>query len=112
MITKPFVQTIAVILIVGGLLASAGALQAVREARYPPPPDSEEAMYITSGTAMRRLTAGYNALAADLYWIRTIQYYGNVKLRLKQSREAALSGTAPPPIDYQLLYPMLDLTTS
>jgi len=110
--SKSFAETIATVLIVGLLLGSAAGLQAVREARYPPPPDSEEAMYITSGTAMRRLTAGDNALAADLYWIRTIQYYGNVKLRLKNAREAANTGAEPAPIDYQLLYPMLDLTTS
>ena len=30
---------------------------------------------------MRRLTVSMNVLAADLYWIRAIQYYGDIKLK-------------------------------
>jgi hypothetical protein len=69
------------------------------------------------------LTAGYNALAADLYWIRAIQYYGDIKLKLGDAAlplERAQPGNALPapgpsggaPPDYSLLYPLLDLTTS
>ena len=71
------------------LLGGAAAVQAAREQRFPPPPPSEDSLYVTSGTALRRLTVGYSALAADLYWIRAIQYYGGVKLRLQKE--------APPP---------------
>jgi hypothetical protein len=54
---------------------------------------------------------GYTPLAADLYWIRTIQYYGGTKLRLANASEVVVPG-APVPRDYELLYPMLDLTTT
>lgn len=94
------------------LLGGAAAVQAAREQRFPPPPPSEDSLYVTSGTALRRLTVGYSALAADLYWIRAIQYYGGVKLRLqKEAPPPAQAGGAPREA-YPLLYPLLDLTTS
>jgi hypothetical protein len=68
---------------------------------------------LTSGPALRRLTVSLNALAADVYWIRTLQYYGGAKHKL-----AALAGVPePPPLlaassDYDQLYPLLDVTTS
>lgn len=96
-------------------LATAVELQALRDRRYPPRAIDEDSLYIESGTALRRLTVAYNALAADVYWIRTIQYYGDAKRRLN-----ALKGVPePPPMiaeatprDYSLLYPLLDVTTS
>jgi hypothetical protein len=53
-------------------------------------------------------------MAADLYWIRAIQYYGGNKRRV----EAEMKWPAPPPSlakvsdDYPLLYPLLDITTT
>lgn len=106
------------------LLTAAAALEAAREARFPPPPaTSEEAIYLTSGTTVRRLTAGYSTLAADLYWIRAIQYYGGEKLRLNAAVRLAASaasvssapGTAvraASDSEYRLLHPLLDLTTT
>ena len=64
------------------LLAGAVELQAVRERIYPPPSGAEEALYLTSGAAVRRLSGAYAALAADLYWIRAIQHFGATKRRL------------------------------
>src|SRR5215510_1703071 len=64
------------------LLGAAAGLSWVRETRFPPPPPAKAALYVTSGNAARHLSKGYNAVAADLYWIRTIQYYGDLKLRL------------------------------
>lgn len=94
------------------LVAGAAVLQGAREVRFPRPPASEESLYVTSGTTARRLALGYSALAADLYWIRTIQYYGGVKLRLERDgpRPASADGTLPS--DYALLHPLLDLTTT
>ena len=99
------------------LLAGAAGLQAVRERRYPPNQDTEDALYIRSGATIRRLTGAYNSLAADLYWIRTIQYYGGGARKL-QSAEVGPTIPDPPPalaaIDqaYPLLFPMLDITTT
>ena len=93
------------------LLGGAAAVQAARESSYPPPSQGDDALYVQSGRAAQRLSVGYRMLAADLYWIRTIQYYGGVRIRLQQERPALEPG-APAPVDYRLLYPFLDLTTS
>ena len=99
--------------VVAALIGAAASLEHVRELRYPDPPPTKESLYLTSGTAARRLSVGYSALAADLYWIRAIQYYGDTKLRLAReaagaARATGESGTA----DYDLLYPLLDVTTT
>lgn len=99
--------------VVIALIASAAGVQAFRETRYPALQATEDSLSVTSGPAIRRLTVGYHALAADLYWIRAIQYYGGTKLGLTDA-----PGTPPPQPDdasqraYPLLYPMLDLTTT
>jgi tetratricopeptide (TPR) repeat protein len=86
------------------LLAALGvaiAFQVVRDRRYP----REEAlarsvMYVTSPAVLRRVVLSFDALAADLYWIRALQHYGGDRLSAgKVSR-------------YELLYPLLDITTS
>jgi hypothetical protein len=97
------------------LMAVAVRVQAIRERAYPPAPVDDQSLYLTSGTAARRLALAYPTLAADMYWIRTIQYYGTIKLRLEG--EAPLP--VPPPMlaadaaaSYPLLFPLLDLTTT
>ena len=95
------------------LLVAAARVQAAHDRTYPIVEQSDEALYIQSPTALRRLTVGFNGLAADLYWIRSIQYYGGTKRRL----EAAVQGPRPPASladtsDYEQLYRLLDITTS
>jgi hypothetical protein len=100
------------------LLAAAVQLQAARERAYPPNDDTEESLYIRSGVAMRALTGAHNGLAADLYWIRAIQYYGGaVRKREREAREAAFVPDPPPALAaideaYPLLFPLLDITTT
>jgi tetratricopeptide (TPR) repeat protein len=97
------------------LLAGAVQLEAARERRYPMPEGAESALYFTSGDAIRRISGPFEALAADLYWIRAIQYYGGAKRRLAADRLTP----PPPPLlaspdadEYRLLYPLLDITTT
>jgi len=105
-------RTLGVLAMVAMLLATAAVVQRARESRFPSPPLDEDSLYITSGDTLRRLTVGYSALAADLYWIRAIQYYGSVKLRLQNAPPAATAPGGAVPADYTLLYPLLDLTTT
>jgi hypothetical protein len=108
----------AAIVVIVLLMAGAVQLQAVRERTYPPQAESEESLYFRSGAAVRRLTGAYNALAADLYWIRTIQYYGGLaRQRQQQARDAQFIPAPPASLaavgdEYSLLYPMLDITTT
>jgi hypothetical protein len=100
------------------LLAAAAQVQAARERFFAPAADTEiDTLNLRSGTAVRRLTGPYTTLFADLYWIRTIQYYGGTKRHLDQSGAGALAPEPPPALaaerdDYALLYPLLDITTT
>jgi hypothetical protein len=98
------------------LLAGAVQIQAARERLYPTPPAVDDELLLRSGPALRKLTGTFSALAADLYWIRAIQYYGGTKRRLAEL--GIYPGLTPAsahslrPDDYKELYPMLDVTTS
>ena len=92
------------------LLGAAAGLLRARERWYPALASAQgDTVYVTSGPAVRVMSVGYSALAADLYWIRAIQYYGGTKLRLaaESSSPTPASGSS-----FDLLYPMLDLTTT
>lgn len=104
-------RTVAAALLAVLLFGGAAAVQARREERLPPPPAAADSLYLTSGPTVRRLTVGYSTLAADLYWIRAIQYYGGIKLKLDEARKAGATAQVPG-ADYALLYPLLDLTTT
>ncbi len=49
---------------------------------------------------MDRLALGFDALVSDVYWIRAVVYYGGVRR------------TLDPKKTYDLLYPLLDISTS
>jgi len=57
----------------------------------------EEILYLPSGKTVKHLSLGYSSLLADIYWTRAVQYFGG---RLGQ-----------PSMRYDLLYPLLDITT-
>lgn len=83
-------------------LSLAVTLQVVRDRAYPrQTTDTEQLLYVRSPEALDRIVLGFDALAADLYWIRAIQHYGGERL-------SAQTGARR----YELLYPLLDITTS
>ena len=57
-------------------------------------------LYVQSPALAKRVALSYDSLAADLYWIRTVQHYGSTKLGPDVVKR------------YDLLFPLLDLTTS
>jgi tetratricopeptide (TPR) repeat protein len=89
-------------------------LQMLRE-RYTLPTSQEETLYLTQ-RATGRLVFTHRSLVSDLYWIRAIQYFGDHTQRAQ--RLAATFLPPPPalaadaPIAFDLLYPLLDITTT
>ena len=83
-------------------LAAAVTLHASAD-RWSPPPtvDRPGLMYVRSPAIAQRAALGYKGVAADVYWIRTLQHFGSERL-------------SPPDHvrSYALLYPLLDLTTT
>ena len=87
-------------LVLAALMAASVGLQVARDRRFPQRQQLDRYLYVRSDTALRRLTLAFQALAADVYWIRAIQHYGGD--RLSQDGRAL----------YELLYPLLDITTT
>jgi hypothetical protein len=92
------------LLVVAALAAMGTALvlQISRDRWYPR--DRQEQgrlLYVRSGAALKRIVLGFDAIAADVYWIRAIQHYGGDRLAGSDPAER-----------YKLLYPLLDLTTT
>ena len=66
---------------------------------------SEESLYFSSGETIRKMSLGHESLAADIYWIRAVQYFGNKVLASGQS--VASNDTRK--IKMELLPPLLDI---
>jgi tetratricopeptide (TPR) repeat protein len=82
------------------LLALSAAVQRARDGWFPAAVAGEPMLYVESPETMKRLTLSYSGLAADVYWIRAIQYFGSVR----RSHD--------PHKTYGLLYPLLNIATS
>ena len=97
--TSPHRRGVALVL-AAGAFAAAIALQIVRDRAYPREQSAARAlMYVQSPEALRRIALSFDALAADVYWIRALQHYGGERLAAGNKR-------------YELLYPLLNLATS
>jgi hypothetical protein len=79
------------------LLAALAALQKSIDAEARPLAGKEE-LLLPSGKLLKKLSMGYDSLLADIYWTRTIQYYGE------------RAGTRH--ANFDLLFPLLDVTTT
>ncbi|MBZ5553596.1 MAG: tetratricopeptide repeat protein [Acidobacteriia bacterium] len=60
---------------------------------------TEEMLFLPSGSVVKKLSLGFESLVADIYWIRAIQYFAGGRMR-------------DPSRKFDLLYPMLDITTT
>jgi tetratricopeptide (TPR) repeat protein len=95
-------RDVIVLVIAVAAFGAAIALQMARDRSYPRDErQKSQILYVRSGAALKRMTLAFDAIAADVYWIRAIQHYGGDRL---SGPEAANK--------YQLLYPLLDLTTT
>jgi tetratricopeptide (TPR) repeat protein len=79
---------------------AAVSLQAYREGHYALPPAASDVLYFRAGSALPRVALGFDAILADVYWIRAIQHFGGTRRAAGGDRS------------YNLLYPLLDLTTT
>lgn len=77
------------------LAASAVILHRTDDLR--PQATLEEVLYLSSPKVLKRASLGYDGLLADIYWTRAVQYFGGRHHAGAQS--------------YDLLYPLLDITT-
>jgi tetratricopeptide (TPR) repeat protein len=58
-----------------------------------------DVLYLWSGDQIRRLTPGFHNIVADVYWLRTVQYFGGQRVFATDKR-------------FDLLAPLVDITTA
>jgi len=81
------------------LLAAVALLQRAIDDRFGEYRATEEILYVEDGEALKKVLLGFESLAADLYWLRTVQYFGGQRLYSTDKR-------------FELLEPLLNITTT
>ena len=82
------------------LLALGATLQSVRDRDAATDPVRHRARSVPPPEIVRRAALSFEAVVADLYWIRAVQHYGRTRL------------AGGPAQDYDILYPLLDVVTT
>lgn len=86
--------------LIGALLAASISLQVVRDRGWQPYTPEQGLLWVRSGEVARRLALSFDNLAADVYWMRTVVYFGAQRLKNVQQD------------GYDQLFPLLELVTS
>jgi tetratricopeptide (TPR) repeat protein len=100
-------QMVGGVVLIVALMTTAIALQRLRDRVYTLATPSQRALSLTSDRAIGRMSLGFRALNADLYWIRALQYYGGIQQAHREGRRSPEPGP-----EYSDLFPFLDLATS
>jgi hypothetical protein len=98
---RPASQTRAVWIAIVGvplLFAAITFLQMQIDAKMRTVEQQKEELLLRSPSAVSKMSLGYNALLADIYWTRAVQYYG--------------TRVGTPDATFELLWPLLDITTT
>jgi hypothetical protein len=95
--SSPFRSRLALYLAAPLLLAGIVLLQRRIDAQTPTLANQQQ-LLIRSGPWLKKVSLGYDTLLGEIYWTRTVQYYG--------SHLHSLDGK------YDLLWPLLDITTT
>ena len=94
-------QSAALLATTAALLALAIVVEVQRDRLYAAGVAQDESLiYVESPTVARKAALSFDAIVADVYWMRALQHYGYYRLH----QDA--------PQRYRLLYPLLDLTTT
>src|ERR1044071_9799265 len=101
-------RTIALALVVViGITCAALLVRRLDSLRPPPDPNAiDESLYLNGKTA-RRISLGFNGLAADWYWMRSLQYVGRKIINVDDVPIDNLGQ-----LNLKLLAPLLDTATT
>lgn len=93
---RPAFFTVAMVALIVVFVSSA----VVRDRVYAVTDPETELLYIPSGPVLERMALSFDALLADVYWIRALQVYGGTRRSDSDTK------------NYDLLGPLLDITTT
>jgi len=80
------------------LFAAIALLQVRMDAETRSAAQEKQELLLRSGAAIEKMSLGYDSLLADIYWTRAVQYYGE--------------RVGTPGANFELLWPLLDITTT
>jgi tetratricopeptide (TPR) repeat protein len=102
------IRTVALALIVVvGMLCAAALIREIDTLRPPDDPNAaDESLYLNGKTA-RRISLGFNGLAADWYWMRSLQYVGR---KMINDNDVPIDDLGL--VNLKLLAPLLDTATT
>lgn len=85
---------------IAALLVVSVGLQVVRDRGWQPYEPPAGLLWIRSGALAKRLVLGFDNLAADVYWMRAVVYFGGERRADSRAK------------NYDQLYPLLDMVTT
>ncbi len=94
--------------VLAGLLSVIGLSRWLDAHRPPKDPKFEEEQLYLNGATARRVSLGFNGLAADWYWMRSLQYVGGKVIDARENIQIDSLG----PLNLKLLAPLLDTATT
>lgn len=106
--TTEFPKTVALVLVIVGGLAAAISLSSWIDSRRASSTVFDDERLYLSGTAARRLSLAFNGLAADWYWMRSLQYVGRKIMSVPDDVEIDSLGQ----LNLKTLAPLLDAATT
>ena len=102
--TKTFALGLVVVI---GMTCAALLVRRLDTLRPPPDPNAiDESLYLNGKTA-RRISLGFNGLAADWYWMRSLQYVGR---KIMNVDDVPIDNLGQ--LNLKLLAPLLDTATT
>ncbi len=107
-------QTIALVLVIFVGLAAAILLTRRMDAERQEPAFAEEQLYL-KGTTAKRLSLAFNGLAADWYWMRSLQYVGRKVVHFQEMYGGQAGRVQPGDLavlDLRNLAPLLRVATT
>jgi tetratricopeptide (TPR) repeat protein len=95
------------LVVVIGMACAALLVHRIDTLRPPEDPNAiDESLYVNGKTA-RRISLGFNGLAADWYWMRSLQYVGR---KIMNDNDASIDDLSL--LNLKLLAPLLDTATT
>ena len=96
------------LIVIFGLAGVIGVSRLIESQRLVATPATTEEQLYLNGATVKRMSLGFNGLAADWYWMRSLQYVGRKVLTNGQSLQLDNLGT----LNLKLLPPLLETATT
>ena len=105
-------EAVLIVVLVAGLAASAALSRWLDAHRTDHEKQFAESQLYLSGAAAKRLTLSFNGLAADWYWMRSLQYVGRKIVNHQDTHDNQFVLSDLSSLDLRLLSNLLDVATT